>query len=296
MRNILLFLTAAATLGGCSFDEGFEIYDLKGKVVLPAEAATRTTDSGNELVDDVRLIGPVYLGLFPSVENGQFTFPFPEIGPAFQQGLPGDTYPYGGTTVGDIRFACVEFLTCKVTSGRFTDFDDLVTWFNDEIDQPITDIYGEPVATGEYIRQTCYELLNFTSDDEIRITATDRNDDGAINGDDLDFTQRSDGKWEADFTIHQMEWFEGFSLWGWMDAPSQSTFRYTTCDPENGFTVNEYNQEFDGGRQYRELLNFPSLYLGAGDFVSSASPDDGAYIWDTPDDIHEIELDFMVEN
>jgi len=296
MRRVLLSIAIASAIAGCTYDEGLEIYDIHGRVVLPEEVGFRVTDAGNSIEDDVRLIGPVYLGLYPSVQSGLREYPHPEVGPVFQQGTPGDTYPYGGTSIGDIRYACMEFLVCKVVSGRFVDFDALVEWFNDEVDQPITDALGNQVETGEYIRQTCFELMHYTTDEEIRITATqDRNDDGTVDERDLDFVQRNDGKWEADFTMYQMEFFDGFSLWGWMDAPSQSTYRFATCDPEDGYYDTEYNQEFYAGRPYRDLLNIPSQYIGYGDYVPSADPETGAYIWDDPEDVKEIELDYMVE-
>ncbi len=293
MRHALLLGTLLAS--GC-YNEGLVIENMKGRVVLPEAAGNRVTSGGNVIEDDIRLIGPVYIGLYPGVQSGTREYPYPEIGPSFQSGLPGNTYPYGGTTVGDIRFACMEFLTCKITSGRFLDFDEIVDWFNVQVDQPIRDAYGNTVETGEYIRQTCFELLEFTSDEEIRMTATkDRNEDGKIDHLDLDFVQRSDGKWEADFTLYQQEYFEGFSMWGWMDAPSQLEYRYSTCDPGDGQTIVEYNQQWDGGRQYRELLNFPSQWIGAGDIVPSADPGTDAYVWDDPYAVHELELDYVVE-
>lgn len=298
MRRTLLTLALVPLAAACTYQEGLEIHDLQGKVVLPEAAGTRTTQSGNLIEDDVRLIGPVYLGLYPSVQSGTREYPYPEIGPSFQTGVPGDTYPYGGTTVGDLRYACFEFLTCKVISGRYVDFDDLVQWFNEELETPIVDAFGNEVTNGEYFRQTCFDLLEYTSDEEIRITATeDVNGDGKIDELDLDFVQRNDGKFEADFTIYQQEWFEGFSMWGWMDAPSETNFRFSTCDPDDGFFLNEYNEEYYGGRQFRELLNFPSNYIGPGDWVPAAEPggDNDPYVWDSPTDVHEIELGFQVE-
>ena len=64
--EIALFALAA---GGCRYDEGIVVKDMHGKVVIPAAAATRilATPDGDAEVTDVRLIGPVYLGLFPAV-------------------------------------------------------------------------------------------------------------------------------------------------------------------------------------------------------------------------------------
>lgn len=293
-----LALLGASLLPACTYDEGLEIRDMRGSVVLPEEAATRIVDG--EEVTDVRNIGPVYIGAYPSVQEGFAEYPYPEVGPVFQTGVAGDTYPYGGTTVGDYRHPCLEALQCRVVSGRYVDFDHIVTWFNDNTDVQLTDDQGNPM-TGEYLRQVCFDLFEYTSDDEVRLTATeDRNDDGTINAKDLDFVQRSDGKWEAEFTLWQQEYFEdaetgqGFSLWGWMDAPSES-FRFNTCDPEEGNRTTEYDEQFYGGAQYRELLNHPDERISTGDWVPSTLDD--VWVYSSPDDENvEIHLNHRVEN
>jgi hypothetical protein len=265
----LLLATAAV---GCKWDEELPIEDLRGTVVVPAEAATRTVldpDSG-ELVQitDVRNIGPVYLGYYASIVEGLESYPHPERGPAFEQDRPGDTYPYGGTMVGDIRFACLEFLTCKVTTGRYVDYDHLVDWFNNVIGTPITDASGVEVTNGDYVRQVCYDALHHTSDEEVGLTATDRNDDGTVDALDLDFVENSDGDFEAEFVAWQQDFYDGFSIWGWLDTPSEQSFQLSTCTFSDGYTRNEYNEYFYGGRAERDLLNYPSIYIASGDWVT----------------------------
>ena len=128
------------------------------------------------------------------------------------------------------------------------------------------------------------------------ISHEDRNDDGALDNLDADFFQRTDGKWEADFTVGQQEFFadtqtaEGFKLWGWMDAPSFGTYSFKTCDNANGFTQQEYNTQFNGGRQFRDLLNHPSEYIEVGDYVSATSIQ-----VDSLDQLPALEIDFLVE-
>lgn len=294
-------IASLALLGACKYDEGLVIRDITGTVTLPEDAATRTvthTDgTDHDITDDPRLLGPVYLGLYPSVREGLYEYSHPEIGPVFQTGVPGDTYPYGGTSVGDFRYACFQQLTCRVVSGRFVDFDDMVGWFNDELDQPFTDAFGNKVDNGEYVRQTCYDLLHYTSDEEIRITATeDKNEDGSLDAGDLDFVQQNDGTWEAEFTIWQQEYFEnaedgtGFTLWGWMDAPSES-FRFSTCNPEEGYYQTEYNAEYYAGVQYDILLNRPAQFISGGDYVSSEG-----FVFGSPDDSPTLTLDYKVKN
>ncbi len=308
MTRIALISLALTAISGCAYTDDIETTNLRGKVVIPREAATRTmfaADGTTEEVTDSRLIGPVYLGLFPSIQEGLVEYPHPEIGPIFQTGVPGDAYPYGGTTIGDFRFACVEFLACKVSSGRFTDFDDLLGWFNTRLQIEVNDASGAPIETGEYIRQTCYEMLNYTTDDEIRLTARDENEDGIIDEKDLDFQENADGDFEADFTIWQQEFFkdeetgQGFSLWGWMDSPSEDSFRFSTCDQNQGQRETEYAADFRGGRQFTNLLNQPSQYIGGGDWTVSGDDGEGNvgwHVYESTDDVVVIRLDNMVEN
>jgi hypothetical protein len=293
-RNILALMAVPAFMvGGCQFDEGLDIQTMTGKVVVPRAAATRTfTDAeGNDQeVTDVKLIGPVYLGLFSGVENGIERYPHPLVGPAYQAGLIGDTYPYGGTTVGDFHFACVEFLSCKVVSGRYQNFDELVSWFNDTVGETITDGVGLPVDTGEFLRQRCYEILQVTTDDEVRLTNTrDKNGDGAVDAQDLDFVENADGDFEASFSMINQEFVEGLNLWGWMDAPSGTSYKFSTCDPTQGYQYREYNETFTAGRAWRDLLNRPSDAITEGDWVSGTP-----HIYSTIDDEVVINLDYLV--
>lgn len=293
-----LLMASGLVLAGCSFNEQLPIENLFGTVVLPEGAATRTivVDGVEDTVTDVRLIGPVVLGLYPDVSDTIFEYTHPIIGPSFQDGNPGDTFPYGGTTIGDIRFACLQELQCRVSSGRYVDYDEIIDW-QAQVGQPIEDAFGDVVTSGEYLRQVCFDILEASSDDEVRLIATeDRNGDEEINGGDLDFVQRADGQWEAEFIIWQQEYFEdtdsgdGMTLWGWMDAPSAEVYGFETCQSEFGFQDTEYNINVDGGRQQRDLLNRPSDYIQEGDWVSVEG-----FQYSSIDDIAEVEIGYQVE-
>lgn len=273
MTSMYLF----SVLVACAFDEGLEIRNLTGTVVVPREAATRTVvrpDGTFEDVTDVRLIGPVYLGLYPGLlrENEFATYPHPSVGPTLV------AHPYGGTNVGDLRFPCFESLVCRLASGRFVDYDDVLTWFNEELGIPIVDATGDLVDQGVYMQQTCYDLLEVVSDEEVRLTAfEDRNGDGALDKADLDFVENAEGDFEGQFTIWQQEMFyevddtdgeqDAMVLWGFMDAPSDSGYKFATCNDADGtgFFAGEYTMEFYGGAVDSYVLNSPSLYLQAGD-------------------------------
>lgn len=285
-----LFLSA-----GCAFDEGLVIENMRGKVYIPEAAATRELvreDGSVDVVTDVALIGPVYLGLYASVRPpGEIEgYAHPEVGPQYIDGTPGDTYPYGGTTIGDLRYACFEYFQCKLTSGRYVDFDDLVSWFNDTLQLEITDAAGNTVGSGEFVRQTCYALLDVTTDAEVNVTATkDLNEDGKLDEMDLDFRPTGDGFYEADFTIWQQEYLQDFSLWGFMDAPSSLSYIFSTCDPEQGVQENEYTSNFFGGRVHPDVLNQPAQYITEGDWVVTEG-----FVWKDVQDVPELYIDFEV--
>lgn len=313
-------LLAVGGLGsGCRYDEGLIIENLHGRVIIPAEAAGRDhtifdedgTSRTKEIRNDIRMIGPVYLGLYPSVHPPGAIEPYshPEVGPQFIEDVPGDTYPYGGTTVGDLRFACFEFLSCKITSGRFESFEDIVDWFGNVVEQPVTDAAGAEVENGDFIRQTCYEILEVTSDDEVRITQTrDTDNDGTIDASDLDFVlDEQTNEYVAEFTIWQQQWFwdvnqekeedctpgvdcTGPTLWGFMDSPSTSDFSFGSCNGTLGFRQTEYNADFRGGAAEPTILNQPAEFIERGDWVAEEG-----FVWNNIYQEAEIRLNFEVQ-
>lgn len=261
--RVLLALVPALVLGGCLFQEHLPQVDIHGTVRVPVAAATRTiTDPRTgELVEvtDARFIGPVYLGAFPSVREGLFDYPHPEIGPVITAGQPGNTYPYGGGTVGRFDFACFESSVCKVVTGRYVDYDDLLTFFRDYVNQPITDEFGATIESSDYYRAYCYELFDYTADFELDF----------ISGEDgLDFKLSDDGQYfEAEFDMWQVEYHPNMQLWGWMDSPNED-FDFATCNEDDGQQNTEYTTDFRYGTNYTDLLNFPSVYIHEGDWVT----------------------------
>jgi hypothetical protein len=283
---LLLTLTA-----GC-YVEGLSINNLQGTVTLPRAAATRVfqefDESGavvsEEEIVDVALIGPVYIGLYADLDYSLASYPHPVLGPQNS-----DTFPYGGTTLGDIRYACMEFFTCKLTSNRFVDFDAIVDWFTNVMGTPPTDAQGRVVETGEYIRQTCFDLLEVTADSEIRITPSDNNGDGTIDALDLDFLENEDGDFVGSFDILQQEFVPGMTVWAYMDAPDSSEFTFDSCDENQGYFESTYNRFYQGGVQFPDVLNLPSRHIKAGDWVSSYG-----YVWTDMEDDAELAIDFQV--
>lgn len=297
MKRILIPTVGLAVCTACAFDEGLVIENMEGRIILPPEAATQSffNEDGTlrETVTDVRMIGPVYVGLYPTIEEGAFPYPHPSTGPSLSSGRIGDAYPYGGTTVGDFRFACFEDLTCNLVSGRHLSYDSIIEWMG-VFDQPLLDAFGQPVETGAYIQQVCFEQNFYTSDEEVRLIQTkDTNDDGVVDALDLDFVERADGNFEGRFRIWQQEFVSGFTAWSFMDAPNNNSMTHTTCNPDAGAQQRDYSVNIQTGTQYQDVLNYPSTYLTDGDWVGSIDRGTHTYV-DVFDDV-EIWIDVPVE-
>ena len=85
MNKTHLGLIVALLVGCGEFDEHLPQVDIQGTLVLPRAAATRTvvnpTTGEPEEMTDARFIGPIYMGAFASVNEDDFPYPHPEIGP-----------------------------------------------------------------------------------------------------------------------------------------------------------------------------------------------------------------------
>lgn len=277
MQDTPKLLLAAGLLAGC-YQENLPIADLKGKVKIPKEASQITLydeETASEItIDDPRALGPVYLGSFPSVRTGDFAYSHPEMGPILTDELPGNTYPYGGSTVGRFDWACYQSLICKVPTGRFETFDEIIEYFNSVVMQPITDSSDQDVTSAEAFQERCYDVLYITSDEELAF----------LNGG-LDFELEGD-YYVADAEILHSKYAEGMAVWGWMDAPSKS-YEYSTCDSENGWYFSRYSENYYTGTNYYDVINYPSLYISLGDWIA----EEGATITD-PDQEFELTLGY----
>lgn len=276
MRTLRTLVPLVLLVSGC-YDEGLNIRDLTGRVVIPREAVVRTID-GQE-VADVRNIGPVYVGVYSGIDAEGGSYPQPEA-------PLGIAFPYGGTSVGDFRNPCIQDLACKVVTGRYTDFDDLLEWFRDVQDDPPVDNEGGEITTGEYIRQQCFELLEYTSDEEIRLS-TDKDGDGEITVADLDFQENADGDFEGRFTLYQQEFVEGMAVWGFMETP-QDGAAFSTCNEQLGYQENTYNRNYRTGTHFQDILNEPDRRIEGGDWTTEG------YIWTDPDAPAVVNLNWRV--
>lgn len=260
LRSTTPCVLALVLASGCGLNEHLPQVDISGTVVIPRAAATRTIENpatgALEEVTDARFIGPVYLGAYPDIKDDLFSYPHPEMGPIIDTDLPGNTYPYGGGSVGHFDFACFESTRCKVVTGRYADYNSLLEFHRDSVGTPIVDEFGAEVESEDYYRAYCYNLFEYTADYEMIWLA----------GEDLDFEENSDGDFEAGFDMWQVTYYPNMKIWGWMDAPNEK-FIFSTCDEERGQRNQEYTNDFEYGASYTNLLNYPSLYIHEGDFV-----------------------------
>lgn len=275
-------------LSACTYkEEAFTHKDLYGKVRLPKEVSQFTLADENYVereIDDARAFGPVYLGVFASVVDDLFPYPHPEIGPVVNATVNGNTYPYGGTTVGRFTWGCYEVLNCKITTGRFEDFADVIDYYANQVQAPLLNEEGEPVTPEEY-RERCYEVLDITSDAELDfITSGKESPDNKP-----DFEDKGD-YYEADVTILHSQFEKGVSVWGWIDMPSPAN-SYRSCNEDDGMWVYHYDEYYQVGTNFTYTLNHPSDYIDEGDWVVSEPA-----IIDDPEADFVVELGFKYED
>lgn len=283
-------LTLLVFLAGC-YQENLPQIDIAGKVVLPRAAATRTVPvvddqgsvTGTTEVTDPRLLGPVFLGAYSGIDTTAFVYPHPAMGPVIN-GVPGNAFPYGATTVGRFDFACYEFLACKVTTGRFTSYADMLDYFANVLATPVVDVYGTEIEAGSTFQQRCYDYFNITSDEEVSFLGPES------------FTENADGDFEGSFLMAHTTYVEGMSFWGFMDAPTvdpvspSSNGSFSTCNATAGRQYVEYDQDFYEGAPYADVLNVPSYYIYVGDWVA-----DGSTVMTSPDEEPTINLTVSLE-
>lgn len=258
----------ALSLGGCTIDEGIPEVELKGKIVVPKAAATREVKANDDPADfttteitDVRLLGPIYIGAYSAVDTLSRPYPIPAQGPIIAN-EEGDAFPYGGSTVGRFDFACYQYLSCRVTTGRFSGYDDILDYFKNVLHDPVVDQDGREITSDVEFQQYCYDYYNITSDEEVAF----------IN--DLDFQEDGDN-FVAEFSLFHTVYVEGMSLWGFMDAPAISiedpkhSGVFSTCDVGGGRQQFDYDQSFYEGASYTNILNRPGQYLDVSDWVTS---------------------------
>jgi hypothetical protein len=231
---------------------------------------------------DIRLLGPIYIGAYSSIDTLSRPYPIPAQGPILA-GNEGDSFPYGGTTVGRFDFACYQFLSCRVTTGRFASYEEILDYFANVLFDPILDANGVEVTSATAFQQYCYDYYNATSEAEIAFVG------------ESDFTEEGDN-YVASFELFHTVFVPGMAVWGFMDAPAISPADpshsgvFSTCDVGGGRQIFDYDKTFYEGGNYPNILNRPGQYLDVSDWISS-----GTTI-DSPDEEITLTLDVLLES
>ena len=107
--------------------------------------------------------------------------------------------------------------------------------------------------TSSTIQERCFEVLYATGDFEMLLL------ESKILKKKMDITLRT--------LNFQMFIFKRNAGWGWVDMPDEF-FDFSTCDPNNGDMVTYYNERYDLGTNYLDILNYPGQYIDDGDWVA----------------------------
>ncbi|NOY24321.1 MAG: hypothetical protein GXP62_00465 [Oligoflexia bacterium] len=277
----LLLMSLATLASGCKYNENLPEKDLHGVVRIPKSLAdVQISDlDGNQwtISDDVRAIGPVYIGVYAGIDDTLYDYPHPEWGPVLDDTKGGDAYPYGGTSAGRFAWGCYQSTVCKTVTGRFDGYQDVLDFFRDVVKAPITDYAGNEITSAEQYQERCFLDEYVTSNDELDLVGP------------LDFTDQGD-YFEADVTILHTQYLPGATIWGFADMPSP-TYSFSTCDDSNGAYHYYYEESYYEGTNFQDVLNFPGLYIGSGDLVS-----DNPVVVDDPEQDFVLELGYKYEN
>lgn len=280
-RSVLFGALLSAAFG-CKYEEVIDHKDIHGTVKIPKEALDLAflnpeTSLAENVSGDMRALGPVYLGVFPGIQEGAHTYTYPETGPVVEN-REGDTYPYGGTTVGRFDWGCYEAIRCQLVTGRYKSFEDVLDFYANTLHTPILNDEGVAVGPDEY-RERCYEQQVYSTDHEVDF----------IKEGELDFKDKGDF-YEAEVDILHTFFQEGMVVWGWMDSPDTS-FGFDSCVVgENGQNHSYYDENYYRGTNFDDILNHASEHIGGGDWVASEIP-----TLSSPDDDFEVVLGFKYE-
>jgi hypothetical protein len=133
------------------------------------------------------------------------------------------------------------------------------------------------------------------------LTVPDKNEDGVVDKQDLDFVEDENGDFVGDFVVRQADFYPGMQAWGFVDTTRYSlgvdadgalSFEqdpYESCTAEFGYTENTYSLNFRAGLQSPDILNRPDDYIRAGAWVTAAG-----FTWTDPEQDAEIVLDTRV--
>lgn len=288
-------LLLALPLAGCAFDEGINVHDMHGTVLVPKSVAP-TAES----------VGMIYVGLYSGVDN-HLGYPSPIAAPAAST-AGADTFPYGGTSIGSFYTRDARDVCQKIDSRAVR--DDGANWALDfEILQfPFhkgtsvwawMDSYVEGTSN---IYTSCDSNNGYYSYYQIEVVPTEVEQDGlewTIHLEDSDLPtvpgnaatrkyQDAIGQlWQVASIDIPNDTLNVVDIYNWGGKPVSS-------GPTQPIIKSESSLLYFGS-QYNDVLNFPGKYVRG---VNGADP--GDYVSETPvilDNLSgdvEITIDFEV--
>lgn len=286
-------------LVGCAFDEGINVHDMSGTVLVPKSAAATADD-----------VGMIYVGLYSGVDN-HLGYPSPIAAPAAST-AGADTFPYGGTSIGsfytrDARTVCQKIesravrddganwaLDFELLQFPFYEGTSLWAW----MDTFVVSTSGTVVNKYE----SCDPNNGYFSYYQIEVEPTGVDQDGTewrVNLVDSELPEVPGGSgnrryqdaagqlWQVTDIDLVNDAVNVFDIYSWGGKPVSS-------GPSQPIVISEAEVMYFGS-QFQDVLNFPGKYIRGND---GASP--GDYVSQTPvilDNLSgniEITIDFEV--
>ena len=189
----------------------------------------------------------------------------------------------------DPDYACYEQLRCKVVTGRYTDYQEIIDFFSDVVQEPILAPDGTEVTNASTYQEHCFTTEYVTSDDELSFVDDEPNEDVRPYFKPYFSLNEEGTHYVADVTIPHALVVDGMELWGWVDMPS-ARYNFASCNESEGDMHYRYTEQFYKGSSYPDLLNFPGLYIDEGDWIV-----DEPYTVDSADDEFVIDFTYKFE-
>ncbi len=238
ITTLLLAFVQLALFAGCFQEEVREI-DITGTLRIPVEMVSQSSSE----------LGVVYIGLYADADADTLGFTYPFMGPVVGSASWGNSYPYGGTTIGVFSFPCVREGKCRMVTGRYGDLDQVIDALG--IGQGT-----EPPWTDEDYWDACQDYFGYTDPMELNFVGEDR----------LNFHEE-DGYYVADWKIWHVDPQDDAEnrpvLWAFADNGLQS------CNPDGGSSNRDDGPWFREGDMFPDVINMPGKYLTDGDLFTS---------------------------
>lgn len=272
LRTAVLAVSAASVFAAASCDEylgntneGLNIHNMTGKILIP-----KAVLGSNEL-------GVVYVGVFSGVDN-RLGYLSPSAAPAQVGG--GDTFPYGGTSIGDYYTRDARVVCTQVSDRNVIDNGTEL-----ELDFSILQFPFYPGsavwAFADTGNDTCNGGGGFYDAFAIPVTPTDVT--AAANGTDFVVTlETTDLSAFTGAGVGVVQLSDPYQRLYKSKSVNTAAHTVTVTDFYNYGTppkaagpyqarLLKPNSNVYYGTEYQNVLNFPATYINAGDLVPSTA-------------------------